>query len=435
MEKESIKSKSNLKNEWGNLNKIDLTLLISCLFLIIFGLIILASALSGKSLNVYNSELWKQIFFTTWVGGGLCLFASQLDYHFWLKRSQILVALSIGMLLFLTGFTLVSYIQQIRVTELIQQIQYSPIKPYFANGALRWISFVFGFTVQPSELAKLSVLLYFAYYFNKLKDKSISWKEIKNPMWVFVIISILISTQPDLGSVVILSVIILLSMWIGKVPYRILTTLLIIGVFLVGILIASYSYRTDRVNTFLTFFNSPKEACVTSQAINSNFQICQVRRAIATGGYFGKGYGNGESKIIGLVPEVTTDGILSVVGEELGLTGMLLLISLYLIIFYRGISIAWQMPDLGGKILASGISFWIILQAFINMAGITGLIPLKGMPLPFISEGGSAAVLNMFSLGILFNLSTQRKTVYKTKEVENRSNYGKKLRLLNDARF
>jgi cell division protein FtsW len=134
--------------------------------------------------------------------------------------------------------------------------------------------------------------------------------------------------------------------------------------------------------------------------------VLEIQEAMASGGLFGVGYSRSDLK--DRIPESTTDGIIGVIGAEGGFFLVSLVIVLYLIIFLRGMKIASEAEDAGGKALAVGISVWIILQSFWNIAGMVGLFPLKGLPLPFISEGGTAMVINLMTIGILLNISTQK---------------------------
>lgn len=387
----------------------DWFLICLVILLVTLGLAFLASSLSPQSLAIYQSEWLKQFFFGGWIGGGLCLFVARTDYHFWFKKSSLLLWITIISLLFLFGFIVISFISHVSLPSIIRNMGNFPIKPYYANGALRWINISFLPNFQPAELAKLSLLIYlgsFVQQFNTSKSK-ITWQNLKKPLWTFGFIFLLILLQPDLGSVIIASIILISGLIVAKVPFKILGSLLGVMVVTSLIFISLYSYRAERVSTFLDFFHSSSNACSGDQAGNQNFQVCQTRSAIISGGIFGKGYGNSNAKQDGLIPEITTDAILAVIGEETGFFGTTGLVLIYLLIFLRGMRIAKFAPDLGGKVLATGISVWIIAQAFINIGGITGLIPLKGTALPFISSGGTALVLNLIACGVLFNISSQ----------------------------
>ncbi len=139
---------------------------------------------------------------------------------------------------------------------------------------------------------------------------------------------------------------------------------------------------------------------------DDQLQVLEIQEAMASGGLFGVGYSRSDLK--DRIPESTTDGVIGVIGAEGGFFLVSLVILLYLIIFMRGMKIAAEAEDEGGKALAVGISVWIVLQSFWNIAGMVGLFPLKGLPLPFISEGGTAMVINLVTIGILLNISTQK---------------------------
>ncbi|NJS41584.1 FtsW/RodA/SpoVE family cell cycle protein [Candidatus Gracilibacteria bacterium] len=207
----------------------------------------------------------------------------------------------------------------------------------------------------------------------------------------------MIFIQPDLGSILLLFIILFAAMAVGKVDKKILTTLTL-GVVLFGA-IASVAtpYRRERV---LAVINPNHVDAET-------YQIDQVRNAIVNGGLWGQGYGHSSSKQQNLILESSTDSIIAVIAEEMGFIVTIIFTSLYLFLFYRGLKIAQNTPDIGGKTLAVGISVWIVSQAFLNISGNLGLLPLKGLPLPFVSAGNSSIVLNLASVGILLNISSQ----------------------------
>ena len=385
--------------------------------LVTIGLAFLASSLSPQAFIIYQSEWLKQFFFGGWIGGGLCLFIARTDYHYWFQKSRLLLWVTVGSLLFLFCFVAFSFVTHISLTTILKAVNFSPIKPYFANGALRWISISFLPNFQPAELAKLSLLIYLGSFVQKFSNQkeSITWSNLKRPLWIIAGTFLLILVQPDLGSVIIASVILGSGLIVARVPFKIIGTLSVFMVITSLFFISLYSYRAQRVSTFLDFFNSSSAACTNDQASNQNFQVCQTRQAIISGGLYGKGYGNSSAKQDNLIPEITTDAILAVIGEETGFIGTLGLMIIYFLIFMRGMRAAKLAPDLGGRVLATGISVWIVAQAFINIAGITGLIPLKGTALPFISSGGTALVLNLIACGVLFNVSSQAKVTSKNK--------------------
>lgn len=386
-------------------SRYDWGLLVTVSVICILGIAFLASSLSIKSQQAYQQELAKQIGLGLGLGGIAAFIISRTDYHFFLKHAKLGLILNYILLGFLAIFAVYTNIltfgqnavqAAINKSAIIAQFSFLPIKPYIANGAIRWIDFPFLPNFQPSEFAKLALLMYFSSFFWKFENKEMKLLNLKKPIYAFLISACLIIVQPDLGTVLIISAILAAAMWSAKIPVKILVYLGTIVVILGVVLTFATDYRKSRVTAFL----DPTSSNAT--------QIRGVQRAITNGGFFGKGYGNSELKQQpGILYEQTTDAIIAIIGEEMGFVGTLLFLSLYLVILLRGLEIARNAPDLGGQALATGISVWITGQAFINITGITGLTPLKGVPLPFVSEGGSSLLINLIAIGFLLNISSQ----------------------------
>ena len=205
--------------------------------------------------------------------------------------------------------------------------------------------------------------------------------------------------QPDMGTMIIISVTALAVYFVAGAPFKHLLWLILgaSGLFLILIKIAPY--RAARLTVFLN-------PAIDPQGIG--YHINQALLAIGSGGIFGLGLGHSRQKYLYL-PEVTGDSIFAVIAEELGLVFALVLIALFLVLMYRGLKIAKAAPDMLGKLVASGIIAWISLQAFINIAAMVTLIPLTGIPLPFISYGSSALASSIIAIGVLTNISKQTK--------------------------
>lgn len=392
--------------------------------LLIFGLIMLASSLSIQSQATYLTEFLKQLFFGIWIGGGLCYLFTILPYQNLFKVKNLFIIVTLVCLSYLFLFIIYSLVTKIplglNVRNFNQAFAWLPFKPVYANQAIRWINISFLPTFQPSELAKLSILIFFAgsigktitanpsrYSWKETKE-TIHWQELKTPFIILASIVGLVIFQPDLGNALLMLGLIIGAMWITRVDIKILGGVLLVAIVFSSLLIANYTYRLNRINSFLDFVNNSSTACINDTTGN-NFQVCKVRSALSAGGLWGKGYGNSQTKSV--IPEVSSDAILGVVGEELGFVGVAFLLLLYLLLFNHSLKIADQTIDIQGKFLASGIGFWLFLQVILNVAGITGLLPLKGSPLPFVSEGGTALVLNLLAMGILLNISSQRPTI------------------------
>ena len=265
---------------------------------------------------------------------------------------------------------------------------------YSAGGSTRWLRFG-GITFQPSEFARFAIIIFLAYSLSK-KNKNLRnfYVGFLPHVVVLCLFTVLIFLQPDFGSVFILGVITWLMMFVGGVPILYLLSSMIIFLPLVSILLLSANYRIARLFGFLEPWQNPA---------NEGYQIIHSFMAFGTGGIWGTGIGKGFQKLFYL-PEPHTDFILSVIGEELGLICVLIILGLYAYIFWRGIIISYRTKDLFGSYLAFGLTATIGLQVCINMGVALGMLPTKGLTLPFLSYGGTSLMFNMASIGILMNI-------------------------------
>jgi cell division protein FtsW len=266
-----------------------------------------------------------------------------------------------------------------------------------AGGASRWIRLP-GFKVQPAELAKLGLVLYMAHSLSKKGEKIKSFKLGFTPyMVVLAVLLLLLLLQPDLGSAITLA---LVAMTMLLVAGSRLTYLLSVGILAVPFLyfaVMNVAYRRKRILAFLNPWEDPT---------NTGFQIIQSWIAVGTGGLFGNGLGEGKQKLFYL-PEAHTDFIFSVVGEELGFAGVIVIAAMFLVLVLRGVRTALGAPDDFGRYLAFGVTLLLGLQAFVNIAVVLGLLPTKGLALPFVSYGGTSLVTTLLAVGILLNVSSQ----------------------------
>jgi cell division protein FtsW len=265
------------------------------------------------------------------------------------------------------------------------------------GGATRWLNFG-GFSFQVTEMVKITMVIFLAHLLTRkayqLKDFS---KGVLVPLVVTSITILLILLEPDFGTAVIIATLLLLMLCIAGSQIKHL--LFLIAAFIpVGVLLIFYKgYRLTRLTAFLDPWKD---------ADNTGFQIIQSLLSFGSGGTFGVGIGDGMQKLFYL-PEPHTDFILSIIAEESGFIGVAIVIVMFAIFAFRGFMIALKAPDLFGTLLASGLTMVIALEAFINIAGVMGLIPLKGLVLPFLSYGGTAFIMTMTAVGILLNISTQ----------------------------
>lgn len=258
------------------------------------------------------------------------------------------------------------------------------------QGARRWLN-LGGFTLQPSELVKLSFVLYLS-----------SWLEKPQKFLPFIIIAgiilLLVIAQPDLGTAIVVTATGFLMYFLSGASIAVLGGIGI-GGFLAGLgLILTSSYRRQRV---MTFFDPSKDP------LGASYHIRQVLIAIGSGGLWGVGVGRSRQKYQYL-PEAPTDSIFAVIGEEVGFFGAGLVVILFLFLLYRGFKIAQAAPTHYLQLLAGGLSSWIGMQTFINLASMVALVPLTGVPLPLISYGGSSLVTILTAIGLLINISRQK---------------------------
>lgn len=260
------------------------------------------------------------------------------------------------------------------------------------KGASRWLDLgVFSF--QPSELIKLTMIFYFSALFEKTT-------KLKPFVISLAVVVGLVMLQPDLGTTLVIGLVAISLYFLAGAPLLHLLALTTSAITAVSILIFSSSYRRDR---FFTFLDPDKDPLGTS------YHIRQIIIALGSGGIFGKGIGRSMQRFRYL-PEATTDSIFAVFAEEVGFVGTLVLISLYLAIAYKGLSIAANSKDRFSSLLASGVTLLIISQAFLNLSAMGALVPLTGITLPLVSYGGSSLVTTLIGVGILLNLSRYTKT-------------------------
>lgn len=264
------------------------------------------------------------------------------------------------------------------------------------GGAVRWLRFG-GFTVQPAELIKLTLVLYLAHSLTRKKDKVRSLTKGYLPyMIVLGVLLGLLMKQPDLGSAMIVTGVALAMLIVAGVRWLYILPTVLMSLPVLYILIMTSDYRRRRIMAFLDPWTDPYD---------SGFQIIQSLVAFGNGGVRGEGLGIGAQKLFYL-PEAHTDFIFSVIGEELGMIGVVIVAALFLLLVLSGIRIALQCREPFGRNLAFGLSLLIGLGAFVNMAVCMGLLPTKGLTLPFISYGGTSLLMNLLAVGILLNISS-----------------------------
>jgi cell division protein FtsW len=366
---------------------VDVPLVLVTITLLIFGMLMVYSASWDFSNTNYGSATYifkRQLMF---LGAGcvVVLVLTWMDYHYWRKLAvPAIVVAAVG----LVGVLLIGDVR---------------------NGAVR--AMVNG-SVQPSELAKVVVVIYLAVWLYAKRDKlgDVSFGLI--PLGTILgVVGGMIFLQPDISAVLTIMLLGGLMFFLAGGELRQILVVLILG-FVVGWIVVqsggSQGTGSERWKTFIEGLKNP---------LNSSYHVTRSLEAFAKGGLFGVGIGNASTKLTGL-PVPHTDSIFAVVGEETGLIGSAFLLTMYGLLLWRGLTIARRATDGLGKLMAAGLAFWLAIEAFINMSVMVGLMPFAGNALPFISAGGSNLLVSMAAIGILLNISRQSE---KTVEQEERN--------------
>lgn len=351
--------------------KIDVILLLAVITLVIFGLLMVYSAswdysfrLFGSASQIFQRQvLW--FFLGSLVAGALIF----IDYHFLGKIAVYLGAVTIFLLL------AVFVVNDLR------------------NNAMRTL--IQG-SVQPSELAKLVVILYLAVWLYSKRDKLEDVTFGLIPLGAILgLVGGLILAQPDLSTAITILLIGGIMFFLAGGDLRQIGFLLLITLAFGWVIVSIHPTGASRVSDYLAGLRNPLEG---------SYHVQRSLEAFVKGGWFGVGIGNSETKLTGL-PVPPTDSIFAVIGEETGVVGATILVILYTVLLWRGLSIARRAPDGFGSLLAAGLAIWLVMEALINMAVMVGLLPIAGNALPFISAGGSNLVVSLAAIGILLNIS------------------------------
>ena len=279
------------------------------------------------------------------------------------------------------------------------------IIPFFgieSNGATRWIN-IAGISLQPSEFVKYTLILALAKYFHSINNDSSFIKTLIIPLIITIVPVFLVITQPDLGTALIILLGGISLFWISGLNYK----YFIVGVFSILCslpVLWQYlkDYQKDRV---LTFFNPERDP------LGNGYHIMQSKIALGSGGIFGKGYMEGTQSHLNFLPEMQTDFIFTMLGEEFGFIGTLLLLLIYAALIMISIRLALKSRSLFSKYLSLGVCNVFFIYVFVNIGMVTGLLPVVGVPLPFISYGGSSMLAVMFGFGLLMNCYINRNII------------------------
>ncbi|TAN32669.1 putative lipid II flippase FtsW [Patescibacteria group bacterium] len=354
----------------------DRFFLASVFVLVIFGLMALTSASAPLGFAKFNDSYFfikKQLLFGLAPGVLLFFLLAHARYEIWKKLAWLVYAFSIILLLlvFIPGVGLV------------------------INGAHSWLG-IFGYTFQPAEFAKLAMIIMLAGLLAEPRKDYADFKTGLLPILAVIApIPLLILLQPDVGTLSIVAVIIFGMLFAGGIRRAHLFVLGVVAVLgLVALLVAA-PYRATRLTTFLHPELDPKGV---------GYQTNQAHLAIGSGGWWGLGLGHSRQKFQYL-PEVHADSIFAIIGEEMGFIATTIFVVLLAVIGLKGLKIAQRAPDPFGRLLVSGIMVWFMWQSFLNIGGMVGLLPITGVPLPFVSSGGSALVVALAAMGIVASVS------------------------------
>jgi cell division protein FtsW len=359
---------------------VDKPFFVAVVSLVTLGFFVFASASLGllaRDGASFSSVAVSQILFGM-LGGSILLFVfSRLPPQFWRKHSLAIFIVSIVVVLLV-------FVPGIGVEH---------------AGARRWLS-VFGFSFQPAELLKLGFVLYFATWLAGVRDKIHTFSFGIIPFLLILGgIGILLLMQPDTGTFLVIAAAALCMYVVAGARFRDIAIVGGLGVVFLTVLALLRPYVMDRILTFLNPALDP---------LGASYQLQQALIAIGSGGWFGRGFGQSIQKFHYL-PEPIGDSIFAVAGEEFGFIGGIILISLFLFFAYRGFTIASRSPDQYGGLVAVGIVILIVAQSFIHIASIVGVLPLTGVPLLFISHGGTALLFALAEVGIVLSISRQIK--------------------------
>ncbi len=267
------------------------------------------------------------------------------------------------------------------------------------KGAQRWLDI--GFRFQPSELVKVAVPMMIAWF---LAEKSLPprWSRLLVAATLILVPVLLIARQPDLGTSLLVAGAGIFVLFLAGLSWRFISALVVVSIPLAAALWkwGMHEYQRDRVLTFLNPESDP---------LNTGYHIIQSKIAIGSGGLYGKGWLNGTQSHLEFLPERTTDFIFAVAAEELGFSGILVLLLIYLFIIFRGLYIAAQAQDTYSRLLGGSLTLLFFLYLFVNTGMVSGILPVVGVPLPLISYGGTSLVTIMAGFGILMSIHTHRK--------------------------
>ena len=354
----------------------DKTLLLIVALLLMFGLLCLFSATYYKAVAKGDAlmEVKRQLFGIA-LGAALMFVTSRIHYPFW-RDPRVVV-----------GALIASFVLLVLVVI--------PGIGVYLNGSRRWLN-IAGLSFQPSEAAKIASVLYLASTLSYRADQIHRfWRGIVPLLVVPALMFLLILEQPNLSTAGSIMIVALLMLLLAGAKWRHLGLLSVAGLIVGGVYAWIEPYRRERLLSFRDPF---------AQMSDEGYQLAQSLIAIGSGGLFGRGLGQGRQKF-SYLPYPESDFIFAIVGEDFGLMGCLLVVTLFVAFAFAGMRIAVNAPDRYGCLLASGLTAMIAVQAFLNIGVVVGVLPTTGLPLPFFSAGGTSITLLMAAVGIVLNVS------------------------------
>ena len=357
----------------------DTILMLATLTLVVIGAVMVYSSSSVLAETRFEGSGFfvKRHLLRVLMGVVVMLLVARINYHMFIRFSKTLLFAGLALLLMLW----------------IQKIVQS------GNDARRWIRWL-GISFQPSDLVKLALVIYTADSLARKQDRIRSFADGLLPYLLLYGISLaLIVVQPDLGTAITIGVVLLIMLFVGRVRLSHIVGVGLASVPILYALIFWVGYRRDRIEAFLHRGDHVEDV---------SYQIHQSLIALSSGGIKGVGLGQSTQKLL-FLPEPHTDFVFSIIGEEFGLLGALTVLSLFLILLWRGMRIALNARDLEGFFLATGITAMICVYALFNIGVATAVLPTTGLPLPFVSYGGSSLLLTLVGVGILLSISRRGK--------------------------
>ena len=352
-------------------------LVLVCIALLAIGMVMIYSASSELARARYDDSslfLRKQAIRAA-IGLVLMVLCSRVDTRFWAKYSRAFMLGALGLLILVL---------------------------FFGTGpATRWLTLPLGLNFQPSEVARVALVLYLADVLVRKEDALLEFRRGLLPRLIVVgLVLILIAAQPDLGTAIAIGCIALAMLCVGGVhPMQLLCVLVVGGM---GVLVSLYKspYQMSRLTSFFDYYGNQ------SGLLSGNYQVNQSLIGMGNGGLVGVGLGNSIQKSQYL-PELHTDFVFAIIGEELGFLGTLGVCAMFIWFAFLGLRIAYGASTHHGFLLASGVTAMVSIYAIINIGVVVGILPTTGLPLPFLSYGGSSLILNLIGVGILLGVARQ----------------------------